>query len=218
MAPDRARPSTRALVVVGVVAVLLLGLLAGCSSGSSGTASEAPPVTDPVAPVVYVALGGMETLNADRRDLPDNWPQLLFAEHMAPGGVYVNLATEDGTVKSAIDGQLPAALGAHATVATVWLESADLRLGTPLRVYRDELTTLVDDLQAGGMKVYLLRSGPSVPTDVAAPLQSTVAVVAGQTGATLVDLGDISDRNDDAGQRRIADTVAAAIGADLGGR
>jgi len=203
VAPDRARPSTRALVVVGVVAVLLLGLLAGCSSGSSGTASEAPPVTDPVAPVVYVALGGMETLNA---------------EHMAPGGVYVNLATEDGTVKSAIDGQLPAALGAHATVATVWLESADLRLGTPLRVYRDELTTLVDDLQAGGMKVYLLRSGPSVPTDVAAPLQSTVAVVAGQTGATLVDLGDISDRNDDAGQRRIADTVAAAIGADLGGR
>jgi hypothetical protein len=198
------------------LAVVLLGVLAGCSSGSSDAASEAPPVTDPLPPVVYVALGGIETLNSDRRDLPDNWTQLLFSEHMAPGGVYVNLATEDGTVKSALDGQLPQALDVHATVATVWLENTDLRLGTSLRVYRDELTTLVEDLQAGGAKVYLLRSGPSAPDDVAAPLQATVAVVAGQTGAMLIDLGDISDRNDDSGQRRIADEVAAAIGTDLG--
>lgn len=194
--------------------VVLLGGVVGCSSGSSDAASEAPPVTDPIPPIVYVAMGGIETLNSDRRDLPDNWPQLLFSEHMAPGGVYVNLATESATVKRALDGQLPQALDLNATVATIWLENADLRLGTSTRVYRDELTTLVEDLQAGGVRVYLLRSGPS--DGDAAPLQATVAIVAGQTGATLVDLGDIADRNDDAGQRRIADQVAAAIGGDLG--
>ena len=140
---------------------------------------------------------------------------MLFAEHMAPGGVYVNLATEDGTVKSAIDGQLPSALDLHATVASVWLESADVRLGTSIRVYHDELRTMVEDLQDAGIKVYLLRSGPD--DGDAAPIQATVAVVGGETGATVVDLGDISDRNDDSGQRRIADKVAAAMGPDLGG-
>jgi hypothetical protein len=198
------------------VLVGLLALLTACSPGSSDTASEAPPITDPQSPVVYVAMGGIETLNSDRsRDLPDNWPQVLFAEHMAPGGVYVNAATESATAKSAIDGQLPTALDLHATVATVWLESADVRLGTSIRVYHDELRTMVEDLQAGGVKVYLLRSGPS--DGEAAPIQATVAVVGGETGATVVDLGDISDRENDSGQRRIANTVATAMGADLGG-
>ncbi len=196
-----------------LVTVLLVA--AGCSSGSSSSSAEAPPVTDPAPPVVYVAIGGIETLNSDRDDLPDNWPQLLFRDHVAPGGVYVNLATQLGTVKNALDAQLPAALDLHATVATVWLESGDAAFDTSVRVYRDELTTLVEDLQAGGVKVYLLRSG--VTTGDPTPLQASVSVVAGQTGAVLVDLGDVFDRADDSGQRRIAEQVAAAIGSDLGG-
>ncbi|MGZ4693698.1 MAG: hypothetical protein ACXWA3_08720 [Acidimicrobiales bacterium] len=219
MAPDRRVPlRPRSALLVGLALLLVLaGLagLAGCSSGSSSTASEAPPVTDPTTPVVYAAIGGLETLNSDRDDLPDNWPQLLFRDHMAPGGVYVNLASPDATVKSALDGQLSQALDLHATVATIWLESADERLGTSVRVYHDELTTLVEDLQAGGVKVYLLRSGPN-PGDPT-PLQASVTIVSGETGAPIVDLGDISDRSDDSGQRRIAEQVAATVGPDLGG-
>jgi hypothetical protein len=198
--------------VVALAVALVVALVgSSCSSGSSGSSSEAPPVTDPQPPVVYVAMGGVETLNSDRNDLPDNWPQLVFAEHLPAGAVYVNLATGGGTVKSAIDGQLPEALDLRATVATLWFENADLRLGTATRVYHDELTTLVEDLQAAGVHVVLIRSG--VWTGDPPPLQATVGLVAEATGATLVDLGDISDRNDDTGQRRIASQVAAAIGA-----
>jgi len=203
-----ARPTT---TMLRMMLALLLVLVAGCSSGSSGATSEAPPATDPSPPLVYVAMGGIETLNSDRDDLPDNWPQIVLAEHLPAGAVYVNLATEGGTVKSGLDGQLPEARDLHATVATIWFESADLRLGTATRVYHDELATLVEDLQADGVKVVLVRSGVWIGDPP--PLPATVAVVAGDTGATLVDLGDISDRNDDAGQRRIATQVAAAIGA-----
>jgi len=213
--PGPRQGRARRSAIVLVVALALVSSVAACSPGSSSTASEAPPVTDPGTQVTFVAIGGPETLNADRDDLPDNWPQVLFSQHMAPGGVYVNLATSDATVKSALDGQLPQALDLHATVATIWLESGDERLATAVRVYRDELTTLVEDLQAAGVKVYLLRSG--VTSGDPTPLQASVAVVAGQTGATLVDLGDISNRSDDSGQRHIADQVAAALGADLGG-
>jgi hypothetical protein len=166
-------------------------------------------VTAQVDPVVYVAMGGAETLNGARSDLPDNWPQLVFAEHLPAGAVYVNLATGGGTVKSALDGQLPQARDLHATVATLWFENADLRLGTATRVYHDELATLVDDLQSSGIRVVLIRSG--VWAGDPPPLPATVALVAESSGATLVDLGDISDRNDDSGQRRIAAQIAAAV-------
>ncbi|MGZ4705554.1 MAG: hypothetical protein ACXWCM_11860, partial [Acidimicrobiales bacterium] len=75
MAPDRRVPlRPRSALLVGLALLLVLAGLAGCSSGSSSTASEAPPVTDPTTPVVYAAIGGLETLNSDRDDLPDNWP------------------------------------------------------------------------------------------------------------------------------------------------
>ena len=61
------------------------------------------------------------------------------------------------------------------------------------------------------VRVLLLRSG--VFTGDPPPLWSIVGVVADATGATLVDLGDVSDRNDDSGHRRISDQVGAAIGA-----
>jgi hypothetical protein len=199
------------LTVVSTVA-----LVVGCSSGSGIPASEAPPVTEAPPPVVFVAMGGIETLNSDRDDLPDNWTQLVFAEQVRPGGVYVNVASEGATADSALDGQLAQALDLHATAATVWLESADLRLGTSVQTYREQLTTLVEELQAAGVKVYLLRSDAGSDAGDPPPLQASIAEVAGQTGATLVDLGDVSDRFEDAGQRRIADTVGAALAADLG--
>ena len=37
--------------------------------------------------MVFVAIGGIETLNSDRDDLPDNWTQLVFAGQVRPGGV-----------------------------------------------------------------------------------------------------------------------------------
>ena len=57
------------------------------------------------------------------------------------------------------------------------------------------------------MQVYLL---PQRHRDRTADLLRyglEIAAVASRTGATLVELGDVSDRFDDDGQRRIADIV-----------
>ncbi len=137
--PDRRRPRARrpplltaAVVLVALVTVALGGsALSGCSSASDGTSSAAPPETAVTAPEVFVALGAQETNNSDRRDLQDDWAQIVLAEAIPPGGVYVNLATDDATVQSALDRQLPQAADLHPTIATVWLESADVRRGHP---------------------------------------------------------------------------------------
>ena len=194
-----------AAVVVGLV------VAAGCSSGPDGTSSAAPPETSATPPVVFVALGAKETNNSDRRDLQDNWAQIVFADTIPSGGVYVNLATDDATVQSALDEQLPQAVALHPTVATVWIESADAHLGTPAATYARKLTELVEGLRAAGAGRVLLLSPATSSTDVGGDLAPAVAQVAAATGATLVELGDVSDRAEDPGQRRIADQVSSAL-------
>jgi len=195
------------------VLVLFVGvtLAAGCSSSGGSTTSDAPPETNAGPGVVYVAVGAKETNNRDRADLQDNWPQIVFAESIPSGGIYVNLATDDATVQSALDGQLPQAASLHPTIATVWVESSDARLGTPASVYRQKLTALVDGLHAAGATQILLLTPATSTTDAGGDLADSVAQVAKATGATLVALGDVSDRADDAGQRRIADSVSGAL-------
>ena len=168
-------------------------------------------MTDAAPAVVFVALGATETNNSDRRDLQDNWAQIVFAETIPSGGVYVNLATDDATVQSALDGQLPQAAALHPTIATVWIESADASLGTPAATYAAKLTQLVEGLRAAGASQILLLTPGTSTTDAGGDLAPEVAQVADATGATLVSLGDVSDRTDDPGQRRIADQVSSAL-------
>ena len=192
----------------------MVGILSGaaaCSSGAGGASSAAPPETAAGAPVVFVALGARETNNSDRRDLQDNWAQIVFAEALPPGGVYVNLATDDATVQSALNDQLPQAISLHPTVATVWVESADARSGTPPATYRQTLTDLVVRLRAAGATTIVLLTPSAATPDGSGALADSVAQVATETGATLLSLGDVSDRGDDRGQRRIADQVTGAL-------
>jgi len=135
----------------------------------------------------------------------------VFAEHLPAGTVYVNLATEGATAASAAAGQVPQAAALHPTVATVWVEAADVRLGTPAAEYERHLRQIVTDLQAAGARQVLLLSPSPTQPDLAGGLATSVQRVASATGATFVDLGDTSGRQDDAGQRRIADAVMAAM-------
>lgn len=182
----------------------------GCSSSGGSPSSAAPPETAAAPTVVYLALGAKETNNSDRDDLQDNWPQIVFAETL-PAGVYVNLATDDATVQSALDSQLPQATALHPTIATVWVESADARLGTPAATYRQKLTQLVEGLRAAGATQILLLTPSTSTTGAGGDLADSVSQVARATGATLVALGDVSDRAEDPGQRRIADQVSSAL-------
>ena len=197
-----------------MAAIAALAILPACSSGSDLAAPAVPVGTGGVeAPAaVYVAIGGVETLNGSRDDIQDNWPQIVFAEKLPAGTVYVNLATDSATARSALDYQLPRAQALHPTVATVWVESADVRSGVAAAVYRDQLTQIVQGLQTAGARRVLLLTPSRTQADLAGGLADSVTEVARQTGAVVVDLGDTSDRQDDPGQRRIADAVMAAMG------
>lgn len=195
-----------------LVVLVLVGAVAGCASGSDIAEPAPPPGTAGGPTAVYVAIGGLETLNSDRDDIQDNWPQIVFAEALPRGAVYVNLATENATVRSAVDDQLPQAEALRPTVATVWVEAADTRLGTSPASYRTELAQLVGGMQAAGATRVLLLTSGSSSSDLAGAFADSVAHVATDTGAVFVDLGDTSGRAGDPGQRRIADAVMAAMG------
>ena len=209
----RVGPARRgATAVLAVTAVLVV--VSGCSSGGGPhpDPAAAPSVAAPGDGQVFVAIGGLETSNEDRDDLPDNWPQLVFAS-MSPGTVYVNFGVQGATAASAVADQLPQAAALHPTVATVWVESADVASGTAPTTYQAQLTQLVEGLRQAGAQRVLLLSPSASPTGPAGGLADSVAQVAQATGAQLVDLGDTSGRGDDAGQRAIAQAVEAALAA-----
>ena len=199
---------------MGLVGLVLALTMSACSSGSNLAAPAAPAagggVEQPSA--VFVAIGGAETLNSARNDIQDNWPQIVFAEHLPAGTLYVNLATDGATAASAGTGQVAQAAALHPTVAVVWVETADVKMGTPPAQYQTQLRQVVTLLQAAGAHQVLLLSPSAAQPDMGGGLAASVQQVATDTGAVFVDLGDTSGRQDDAGQRRIADAVMAALG------
>lgn len=188
-------------------------MVSACTSGSDLAAPAAPVGTGGVeAPsAVFVALGGIETLNRSRDDIADNWPQIVFAEHLPAGAVYVNLATEGATTRSVLQDQLPQAQALHPTIATIWVEAADVRRGTSTSVYRDQLTQIIKALQSAGAQRVLLMTPAAAQSDLSGGYADSVRQVATDTGAVYVELGDTSGRQDDPGQRSIANSVMAAM-------
>ncbi len=136
----------------------------------------------------------------------------MFTRALPAAAVLVNLAGDnDVTASSALGTQLPQLEGLHPTVVTIWVESADVRESTPPGDYQSELAQLVAGARRAGARKVLLLTPSSDQQDLAGGLADTVEAAARETGATFVNLGDTSDRYSDAGQRRIADDVIAAL-------
>ena len=202
--PRRARSWT--VLASGALAVVL----AACTSGGPSLAG-APTGTE-ARPSTLVAMGAIETSNLDRRDDPeDTWTQLVLTHGMPAAAVFVDLAGQNVTAERVIDTQLPELAALHPNVVTIWVESADVRLATPAVTYQSELTRLVTGARQAGARTVLLLTPPATEQNLSGGLAASVAQVASQTGATLVQLGDTSDRYTDAGQRRIANSVIAAL-------
>jgi hypothetical protein len=199
-------PTVAAAVMVSIALVLV-----GCSS-SSPTVADAPTGTNP-RPAALVTMGGIQTSNLDfQTDRRDTWTQMVFTEAMPTAAVLVNLAGDnDVTAESTIDTQLPDLASLHPDVVTIWVESADVRRSTPAADYQSQLAELVAGARQAGARKVLLLTPARDQQDTAGGLADAVAAAAAQTGATLVWLGDTSDRYSDAGQRRIADAVITAL-------
>ena len=209
-APRRLRAGRgRSPWAVILLAVLAVGAVA-CTSSGPGLASA--PAGTAARPVVLVAMGAIETSNLDRRNDPaDTWTQLVLTHGMPAAAVFVNLAGDNVTAERVIDTQLPELASLHPDVVTIWVESADVRLATPAATYQVELGRLVAGARRAGARKVLVLTPPASEQNLSGGLAASVADVAAQTGATLVKLGDTSDRYTDAGQRRIADSVIAAL-------
>ncbi len=197
------------LVLVPVM-VLLMSALAACSSTGPHVAN-APEGTE-INPPVLVTMGAVETSNLDfRTDRRDTWTQIVFDKAMPAAAVLINLAGDNITAERVIDTQLPELASLHPTVVTIWVESADVRVATPTATYQAELAQLVAGARQAGAHKVLLVTPPANQQDRSGALAESVAAVATNTGARLATLGDTSDRYSDAGQRRIAASVIAAL-------
>lgn len=182
-----------------------------------------------------VTLGGIESAGRDSVSTP-TWTRTIIANDLPVRAVVVNVADSSATVTTAMSSQLPQALSARPTIATVWFGTGDALAGTPIETYTDDLRTIVSRLQQTGAKVLVIvgsigarwqhqhrRPGaeaipngtPGGNGDRPAPdfAQYTDASrsVAQELGAEEVAL-PTDLRFHDAGQRSIATTVAKAIG------
>ncbi len=159
-----------------------------------------------------VALGGLETSNLDfRTDRRDTWTQLVLTEALPAAAVQVDLAGEDATAAQVAAGQLPELTSLHPDIVTIWAETADAADATPPATYQAELVDLVAGARRAGATRVLMLTPPVGPAGGPGGLAASVAAAAARSGATLVSLGDTSNRRSDVGQRAIAASVTAAL-------
>jgi hypothetical protein len=194
-----------------VRSVVFAGLLStvACSSGSA-VSDPAPPMTEASQErVVYVALGGDETINRQLDDpLREAWPQLLFTGTLPRTAVYVNFGRPDATVSGALTEQVPGATDLEPTLATVWFGVGDARARTSEASFTEDLSEVVTRLQGAGAQVLLLTK--QVGGEDETRFARAVTRVVEATGATLVVVPD-GDDTLSATQEAVADAVAGGL-------
>ncbi|HWH34520.1 MAG TPA: SGNH/GDSL hydrolase family protein [Acidimicrobiales bacterium] len=195
------------LVPVLVAAGLALVAAACASGGEPALGPTIPPADDAGPPVVFVALGGDETLGQGLDDqLRQSWPQVLLRDGLPRRAVHVNLASPGATAAQARAAQVPAALEVDPTLATVWLGGGDARVGTSPAAYRRGLDAVVAPLAEAGARVLVVLG----PAAAGAGYDGATAGVVEGRGATLVDLRTLDPALDAAAHRQVATAVAEA--------
>src|SRR5205807_9594809 len=123
------------------------------------------PTATPLPPVAYVAMGDSATAGAGAdNEATQSYPALLAA-HLPSGTRFLNLGVPGYTLDSAIRGELPQALAAHAPLATVWIGVNDVLGGTCPQVptscakettsFETELDQLLSALHDAHMRVFV---------------------------------------------------------------
>lgn len=184
--------------------LLLLGLMAAACSGGESRIGSTPATTAPTPRVAFVTIGSEATAGSNVDDaLHQLWSQQLFANALPPQSVYANLATSGATAADALREQVPVALELRPTVATVWV-TGDLDQGTPTPQYEEELTEIVQRLQAADATVLIAYGRPD---------DAVAERVIRATDAIAVDLEGIArpEPGSAAEQQAIAAAFAAAL-------
>jgi hypothetical protein len=195
-----------------VVAVALVVVaLAGCSSDPPLASNVVPPAAAVEDRVVFVALGGNETLSRGVDDsLRRAWVQRVFAG-LPRAAVFVNLASEEASVARGLADQVPKALELKATIATVWFGAGDAALGTTEAAFTRDLTEVVRQLRAGGVGRVLLLSRTSSARR-GSRFAPQIRQVAAELGVRFVEVPASSETPNDASTQ---DAIADAVNAQL---
>jgi lysophospholipase L1-like esterase len=206
------------------------------------TAPTGSPATT-AATFRYVAIGASDTVGVGASDpRTGSWPARLAAR-LPAGTDYVNLGVSGSLAAQASREQLPAALGLHPQLATVWLAVNDLNASLPAADYAAALRSVIEPLASRtAARIFVgnvpdLRPVPAYagidPAVLLAQISAYNAAIAALAGAfpgrvTVVDLftgsaplvSTMTVSTDgfhpsDAGYGLIADRFAKAI-ADAG--
>lgn len=198
-------------ITAAALGLFLVSALPACSSETAPKNAVVAPAP-PEDAVVFVALGGNETMNRGLDDSFKNaWTQQLYVDGLPRSAMHVNLSSPDATAANTIERQLPKALELKPTLVTIWLGQGDVNARTSPNAFTRDLTTIVQRLQQAGVRqiVLLAREAPAAP---GSDLASAVHDVATATGAAYVAAPGTSDKAvDPDSQKPIADAIKQRI-------
>lgn len=140
-----------------------------CAFATIVASACAPEATHPVTQaasepqVIYAAVGASETygVGADDR-YRQSWPQVFYNEALPASAVLYNFGIPGATTAQALRDEVPAALGVHPSVVTVWLNVNDLIQGVPAPTYAQQLDQLVHALRQNGHGRVLVANTPDI--------------------------------------------------------
>ena len=137
----------------------MLLLLAACTTQPiAATRSTASPHG-----VVYAAIGASETFGIGATDrYREAWPQVFYNDVMPASTVFYNFGIPGATTAQALKEEVPAAVGVHPTVVTVWLNVNDLIQGVTSTAYEAQFREVVHTLRRGGQTRVLVANTPDL--------------------------------------------------------
>lgn len=141
-----ARPCWQA--ALPALALVLILLLAACSSSGADAIHHPTPTATVHPPAVYVALGASDAVGVGATNPNTKGYVPLLIAHLPPHSQALNLGISGILLHDTLVQELPQAVAAQPTVMTVWLVGNDFKGCTPLAQYGADLDTLLGTLQS----------------------------------------------------------------------
>lgn len=130
---------------------------ATASAAVTATAS-ATTATASAPTVSYIAIGASDALGFGATDpAHDGYVPRIIAR-LPSASHALNLGVSGITIHPSLVRELPDALAAHPTLATVWMVGNDFRQCTPLPQYTADLDNMLGQLEQTGAKVFVANS------------------------------------------------------------
>lgn len=145
---DRPAPCHLAAAPIFLLLAMLLALAACGSAASAGTIPHPTPTATVHPPVVYVALGASDAVGVGAGDPNTQGYVPIIISRLPKYSQSFNYGVSGYTLRQALQGELPQALGQHPTLITIWLVGNDFKGCVPLQQYAADLDNLLGQLQA----------------------------------------------------------------------